>query len=414
MWNFRSLKISNANIGIDMPLREKPAIGEAMVTDSVFENVKYGIVTTFNCSGMNKPASISSLVMQNVDMRTTEVSVAYPNGTAILPGGIMIENWMQGNAYSAYYGQQRFPEYDNQTCWIPKAPQMCVQGSFAPPPWSEGLRFPGRRDLFDRAKPQYDDYPLSAFVSVKANGCVGDIYTDDTECLRNVINRVTPDQIVYIDHGGYRVTTPIKIPKHVKIVGEFWPKIFINNDLGTYSDPTKPVAAFIVGDKGDVGNVEITDVLFETRGPTPGAILMEWNLKCEKQGSCGMWDTHWRLGGSAGTLLQDIWEDGTKHCDRNPIVLITEPDPTCYVSFLVLHITNTAGLYMENNWGWISDHDLDGNHNQINIWQGRGLLVESVEPVWIVGGSFEHCTLYNYMFNKAKNVYIGHLQSETA
>jgi hypothetical protein len=415
LWSFRNLKVNNAIIGLDMPLRETPLIGHAILADSTFTNVKYGVVTTFNCSGTNKPASIGSLVMQNVDFRNNvETSVAYPNGTSIVPGNIMIDYWMQGNAYSAYYGQETFPDYGNQTCWVPKAPQMCVQNFFAPPPVPDVLKAAGSQAYFDRGKPQYEDYPLSAFISVKANGCVGDGLADDTDCLANVISRVRSDQIVYIDHGAYRVTKPIFIPRNCKIVGEFWPKIFINNELGHYSDPRNPVVAFKVGNKGDVGNVEITDVLFETRGPTPGAILMEWNLVEETKGSAGMWDTHWRLGGSAGTLLQDIWEDGTPHCIKNQAVLIRTPDPTCYVSFLILHITDTAELYMENNWGWVSDHDLDGNHANINIWQGRGLLVESVRPVWIVGGSFEHCMLYNYMLRNAKNVYLGHIQSETA
>lgn len=414
MWSFRDLKINRAEIGIDMPFRDKPAIGHAMVKDSKFTDVKYGVVTTFNCSGTNKPASVGSLLLQNVDMTGTQTSVAYPNGTAILPGGVVVDNWMQGNTYSAYYAQQTFPEYNNQTCWIPRAPQMCVQGSFAPPPIPQVLKADNGA-VFDRGKPQYNDEPLSAFVSVKANGCVGDGLADDTDCLNNVIQRVRTDQIVYIDHGGYRMTKPIKIPKNIRILGEFWPKIFINNANGFYSDPNNPVVAFQVGEKGDVGNVEIVDVLFETRGPTPGAILMEWNLKEQTKGSAGMWDTHWRLGGSAGTLLQDVWEDGTTHCAKNPNVLITTPDPTCYVSFLILHITNTAELYMENNWGWVSDHDLDtSTHQQINIWQGRGLLVESVNPVWILGGSFEHCTLYNYMTRDARNLYMGHIQSETA
>lgn len=415
MWSFRDLKINNADIGIDMPFRDYAAIGHAMVVDSVFNNVRLGIVTTFNCSGTNRPASVGSLLVQNTDFTTTQAAVAYPNGTAILPGGIVAENWMQGNTYSAYYAQQTFPQYDNQTCWTPKAPQICVQGSFAPPPISPELKAEISKAIFDRGKPQYDEYPLSAFISAKANGCVGDGLADDTDCLTNIITRATSDQIVYIDHGGYRVTKPIFIPAGRKILGEFWPKIFINNELGYYNDINNPIPAFKVGNKGDVGDVEIVDILFETRGPCPGAILMEWNLQESSKGSAGMWDTHWRLGGSAGTLLQDVWEDGTQHCAKDPSKLITVPDPTCYVSFLILHITSTAELYLENNWGWVSDHDLDtATHQQINIWQGRGLLIESTKPVWVVGGAFEHATLYNYMINDAKNVYLGHVQSETA
>jgi glucan 1,3-beta-glucosidase len=122
-----------------------------------------------------------------------------------------------------------------------------------------------------------------------------------------------------------------------------------------------------------------------------------------------MWDVHWRIGGTAGTLLQ------SDHCAKSPTIKITTPDPLCTASFLLLHITSTASLYMENNWGWVADHELDmADHNQINIFNGRGLLVESTTAVWIIGGSFEHSMLYNYGIHNAKNVYMSHIQSETA
>jgi len=122
-----------------------------------------------------------------------------------------------------------------------------------------------------------------------------------------------------------------------------------------------------------------------------------------------MWDVHWRIGGSAGTKLQ------SDTCAKAPSVKISTPDPACIASFLLIHITNTASLYMENNWGWVADHDLDAaDHNQINIFNGRGLLVESRQPVWIIGGSIEHSMLYNYGIHNAKNVYLSHIQSESA
>jgi glucan 1,3-beta-glucosidase len=122
-----------------------------------------------------------------------------------------------------------------------------------------------------------------------------------------------------------------------------------------------------------------------------------------------MWDVHWRIGGSAGTELQ------VDRCVNNPSVVIDQPDRNCFASFMLLHITETASLYMENNWGWVSDHELDDSpYSQLNIWNGRGLLVESVNPFWLVGSSFEHSQLYNYGISNAQNVYMSHIQSETA
>lgn len=44
-----------------------------------------------------------------------------------------------------------------------------------------------------------------------------------------------------------------------------------------------------VGNAGDVGNIEIQDVLFTVKGATQGAVLVEWNAKAGEQGSVAMW-----------------------------------------------------------------------------------------------------------------------------
>ena len=425
LWSFKSLIINNCQIGIDMSQQSLPALGSAMLADSVFNNVNQAIVTSFNCTAQSKPASAGTLVISNVDFTGAKIAISYPNGTVILRGGSVVPFWMQGHTYSAYYGPQVFPNHGNETCYIPKAQQVCVQGAFDPPPISASLKAPGGQ-IFDRGKPNYDNYPLSAFISTKANGCAGNGVADDTQCLINIFNKVSTSPIVYIDHGAYRVTSPIQIPNNIKIMGEGWPLIMINDQYGHWSDINNPIPAIKVGNPGDTGNVEIQDVLFETMGPTPGAILMQWNLAETTQGAAGktclhfvqrvlinnhigLWDVHWRIGGTAGTLLQE------DRCAKNPKVVIDTPDPTCIASFLLLHITSTASGYFENNWGWVSDHELDqASHGQINIFNGRGLLVESTSAVWVVGGSFEHSMLYNYGISNAQNVYMSHIQSETA
>jgi hypothetical protein len=90
-------------------------------------------------------------------------------------------------------------------------------------------------------------------------------------------------------------------------------------------------------------------------------------------------------------------------------------NPACEGAFLLLHITKQATMYGENLWAWVSDHELDlADHNQINIFNGRGIFVESAEgPVWLVGTSSEHSVLYNYQVANAANVYMGLIQTET-
>jgi glucan 1,3-beta-glucosidase len=123
-----------------------------------------------------------------------------------------------------------------------------------------------------------------------------------------------------------------------------------------------------------------------------------------------MWDTHWRIGGSAGTELQG------DRCLKNPYVT-HGANASCVGSFLLLHVTATGSLYMENNWGWVADHELDMNPyigQQVDIYNGRGALIESQAGVWMVGTAFEHSQLYNYQISNANAVYLGAIQSETA
>lgn len=51
----------------------------------------------------------------------------------------------------------------------------------------------------------------------------------------------------------------------------------------------KPKAMLQVGRQGDVGSIEMQDLLLTSRGPTAGLIVIEWNVKAEKPGSAGLW-----------------------------------------------------------------------------------------------------------------------------
>ncbi|PKX93882.1 exo-beta-1,3-glucanase Exg0 [Aspergillus novofumigatus IBT 16806] len=232
--------------------------------------------------------------------------------------------------------------------------------------------------VFERSKPLYTEYAASSFVSVKSAGAKGDGQTDDTAAIQKVLNSVTEDQIVYFDHGAYIITDTIKVPKNIKITGEVWPLLMAHGDK--FADEKNPIPLLQID-----------------QGPAPGAILMEWNVAEASQGSVGMWDVHFRIGGSAGTELQ------SDKCSKTP-KMTTTPNPECIGAFLLLHITEQASAYIENSWFWTADHELDlADHNQINIYNGRGVLVESNGPVWLYGTASEHHQLYNYQVANAQN-----------
>jgi glucan 1,3-beta-glucosidase len=57
-----------------------------------------------------------------------------------------------------------------------------------------------------------------------------------------------------------------------------------------FEDQNNPGIMIQVGtDGGSIGSVEISDMLFTTRGPTAGLITMQWNVIAYQQGSTGLW-----------------------------------------------------------------------------------------------------------------------------
>lgn len=262
-------------------------------------------------------------------------------------------------------------------------------------------------NVFARSKPQYEGVAVSSFKSVKAAGAKGDGVTDDTAAIQALFNSVAATDVVYFDHGAYVVTSTVKVPKNIRITGEIWPLIMAGGST-SFKDQTNPQPVFQVGQPGDTGSVEMSDLIFETLGPQPGAVMVEWNVAETSQGSSGMWDVHIRIGGSAGTGLQ------SNTCSKNPTV--TAPaNAACEGAFMLLHVTSKATIYLENNWFWVADHELDlSDHNQVNIFNGRGVLIASEQgPVWMYGTSSEHSVLYNYQLANASNVWMGAIQSET-
>jgi hypothetical protein len=83
------------------------------------------------------------------------------------------------------------------------------------------------------------------------------------------------------------------------MTGEVWSQLVAS---GTYfADMSNPKPMIQVGKVGDIGTVEISDMLFTSIGALPGLVLVEWNVQAEMPGSVGMWDTHFRVGGAYGT-----------------------------------------------------------------------------------------------------------------
>lgn len=173
-----------------------------------------------------------------------------------------------------------------------------------------------------------------------------------------------------------------------------------------FQDAAHPRPVVQVGQPGDVGQIEWSDTIVSTRGAAPGAILIQYNLFSPNLPS-GMWDVHTRIGGSAGSYLQVSECPAVEH--TNSI------NANCIAAYMSMHVTVSAGgLFTENCWLWVADHDLeDQAYHRVGVFAGRGLLIESQRGrIWLSATGSEHHVLYQYQLVNTRDVYIGHAQTE--
>lgn len=393
LWTFHGVTINNSDVGIDMASRDAstgaPSVGSVLLLDSTVSNTKVAVATLFD---PGQTGTNGTLVLDNVDMSSNVAAAVKREDTVVLQGNQHIDAWTQGRSYTGAAGET-------------------VQGPGRAVPKPAALTDAGGR-VVTKSKPQYEDVPSSRFVSVKARGAKGDGVTDDTRAIQRVFDCLGAGDIVYFDHGAYLVTDTVRVPKDVKIVGEIWPLIMAGGNE-TFKNQRDPKPVFQIGRPGDRGNVEIQDVMFATAGPQPGAILVEFNVEGETKASAGLFDVHFRVGGAAGTHLQ------LDQCRKTPDSARVNPD--CIGAFMLMHVTPSAGPYLENMWMWVADHEFDSvdplahpDDAQLTVYNGRGILIESTKGAWLWGTASEHNVLSNYQLNNARDVYMAFVQAETA
>ncbi|CAK5264005.1 unnamed protein product [Mycena citricolor] len=387
-WTFQTVTISNCQVGFDLSTgggNTIQTVGAEAILDVVATNTPVFLRTSTPSQGTVIGAG--SLALNNIKLTNVPTAVGVVGGAVVLAGStgsMTIDSWGQGNVYHGTNGAGTF-----------------TQGSIAAPSKAAALLDSAGR-IFGRGHPQYASYVVSQFVSVKDHGAKGDGATDDTAALQAVFNTYAGCKIIFFDAGTYIVTSTLRIPAGSQIVGEAWS--VIAGKGSAFSDVNNPQVVVQVGAPGSSGIMEITDIIFTTVGPTPGAIVVEWNVHESTQGSTGMWDSHIRLGGAAGTELE------LAQCPSNGSGGISN----CYAAFLALHLTTGSTAYLEGTWVWLADHDVDGDgFSQLSLYSGRGVLSESAGPVWMIGVAAEHHTLYQFNLVGAKDHYIGLIQTET-
>lgn len=204
-----------------------------------------------------------------MDFSSTATAIKDTNNNVILNGGQQITSWALGEIFttSSPSGQA--------VSGVNLSPTRNPPG---------GLLGGPQGGYFERAKPQYENVPASSFVNALDHGCSGDGQSDDTACLNSIFAQ---PGYVFLPAGVYIATDTVRVVPGVNIVGEAWSQIMASG--ANFADMNNPRVLLQVGQRGDVGSVEMQDLLFTTKGNTAGAVLVEWNIKASSTGSVAMW-----------------------------------------------------------------------------------------------------------------------------
>ncbi|OGM39526.1 hypothetical protein ABOM_012090 [Aspergillus bombycis] len=392
-WTMQDVVIESCGTGIVVtggaggPMSNGQGVGSLILVDALIANTPTGIITSLYSKNS------TAFLLQNVGFYNVEKAIMAERFTdPILAGGneVLIDAWGFG-----LYAQ----DYDVQFAQQRNLPAMQRSESLT----GSTVYNKGTPNFFVRRRPQYFDIGHSQVFDVKAYGARGDGKTDDTAVLNSILSTAANmSSIVYFPYGIYVVKDTLNIPKGSRIVGQAWSQIMATGSK--FQDAENPHVAVKVGEEGDVGIVEIQDMMFTVSGPTAGAVLMEWNVHESTQGSAGLWDSHFRVGGAKGSNLQ------AADCPKQPANI----NKNCIAASLLLRITKSASAYMENVWAWTADHDLDiTSQDQVDIYSARGILIESQGPTWMYGTSCEHNVLYQYQLSGAQNLVMGMIQTES-
>ncbi|KAF8162403.1 exo-beta-1,3-glucanase [Mycena galopus ATCC 62051] len=377
LWNwvftFKNIQITGCRVGFGLTTggltEATQTTGSIVVLDSSISATLAAVQTTTDQS----TSLGGSIVLQNVDLSGSPVGVLDGASHNLLSGGGTVNQFVLGNVYS---GAETTGKYSTVAAPGVDLPSALLDASS------------GNNGVFFRTRPQYENYAPSEFVSAKANGVVCDGKTDASGPLQSFINKFWGCKILYLDAGTCLVTQTIKVPTGSTIVGEFWTTILASGTA--FSNAGSLTAVLQVGEAGDTGAVEISDIVISTTAGSAGAIGVEWNVKGDP-GKVGMWDVHVRIGGAVGTGIQ------VSECPAGAT------STSCQGAFLGLHVAATGSGYFENIWVWSADHDLDDNpgQGQINCFSARGIFIDNA-----VGP-----TLYQYSIVGSNNVYAGMIQT---
>lgn len=265
MWNWgftwKNIYVESCYIALDCTEYSgitHQGTGSITVLDSHFNFVPYAI--TIASLGTEQP----NIVLDNLLVENSESVVLINGGATILPGSS---------------GAQYFNSWANGYRYLPDGSGGKATGFLNPAPNKPPALLDGSGAYYSRSKPQYfGETPVVATQHGVSNAGTADQTSNINALLSSNVG-----SLIFFPAGIYLVQGTVKVPVGSRIIGSGWSQIMATGSF--FADANSPKVVVQVGNPGDSGVVEISDMLFTVKGPTAGAILMEWNVHQGSQGS---------------------------------------------------------------------------------------------------------------------------------
>lgn len=265
-------------------------------------------------------------------------------------------------------------------------------GTITVPGWRQGTAYTGagvidqgtvgnvpltRADapLERRPRPTFDG-EAAVPVSIFAFGAKGDGVSDDTAALRAAL---AASPTVFLPYGYYLLSDTITLPAGCALVGELGSVLVAKGgNTSVWKDASNPAPLLLV--PATSTGVRLVDLLFTLTDNAPGLIFLAW--QAPSTAPSGLWDVSWRVYYTASDLFV-VSGDG-------------------------------AGVYWEEGWGWVADHDIVTGQT-VTVMNPRGMSITGTGagPSWLYGTAMEHSYLYQYNFTSASAVTTVITQTET-
>jgi len=256
------------------------------------------------------------------------VNTIVSTGLAGKPGGtVVVPAWRQGPAYASG-----------------GVPQPGVIGAL---PLTRA-----DAPLERRARPTFDTDAIAP-VSALTFGAVGDGVHDDTAALQAALS-APGAPAVFLPFGTYLVSKTLTMSAGGALVGELGSVLLAQGGAAAWADAANPQPLLLV--PAAAAGVRLVDLLFSVSGDVPGCVLLDW--RAPSAAPSGLWDVSWRLYHTASDLFR-VSGAG-------------------------------AGVYWEEGWGWVADHDIDSGQ-QLTVKNPRGMTITGTAgPSWLYGTAMEH------------------------